>query len=642
MHSVEALERLALKDPDKRVRRGSAWALSELAWHIRHLGKGGYGYDYGSTPFSKEQTLSQGLEGFPEDGALRFLAETAMNGAWPGGIGRIGHRHATTTRSRDDEEEENTYNGDPVVSESEKRPHPLSALHAAAVLDCLAAAPRLPALDWTAICRRLLRSHPCDEHVHIGCVELVSAHSHVSSAYQLYEFVREDMLTPSRLRSMWCPQAQARLLRQLPELLAALPQDEARAVLTPLCEESALEGALGTTTCIVHSVGVWEQQQTRKNSSEKKAAGHIVLQRQAALAHGLARLTQGADHATDGASINDLGSDGRRAALRVLLPKVAKPGMWDIIQLRDPTTELIELGFGDHPPDETLSYRSEDALELSRRELWAALFRAAFLNASPEEVTATCNDVDFCNTHPVHFSWLTASLVASGRADVRALQHCRNAVLNGKLVATPDDEEVVTMLMSWALHASAQSHSGDSGIDATQQAQHAWLSDILGGVDKCRNPSGAVRLAACGVVGIASALDRNAGVTASALRSMVNCENALLSLPGSMSRLAEGPSPPWGLLCSLVAALPGVVGGGCRSGAARLCGMACLLICGMICTRNFNDDAVRVKMCLLRSEWGKKTCVNQADRLESDFISCAAWSGFKCIPACAQYLTRGM
>lgn len=70
----------------------------------------------------------------------------------------------------------------------------LAAADVASVLRCLAAAERLPALNFGTLCRRLLRSHPGSAAVEEGCIALAAAHGQVRGSLPWCAFSTSSML----------------------------------------------------------------------------------------------------------------------------------------------------------------------------------------------------------------------------------------------------------------------------------------------------------------------------------------------------------------------------------------------------------------------------------------------------------------
>lgn len=465
---------MALPDPDPRTRRGCAWPLSELGAAIRQdLKAAAEGNPPNGASGNGQPQLSKSLEALPSDGALRFLCEAATRGMWP-------------VLSDDDDE---------------SIPHGLNnvltAQQAASVLRCLSSAPRLPALDWTSACRQLMRSHPGCSVLQEACVAFAAAHASMTPSYKLHDFVGSELLAKANFASL-CLSARCAVLRSLPQFLAAIPDDEGRAVLGVLCDACPDVG---------HTSAVELQQ------------GGLELQ--VALLEGLSGV------AGCGSALAEL---AQRLAVKVVLPRLLKP--------RD---QILSLS------------NHARALKATNRQHEAGKTRSALLGvlqcaaAMPFDVlTAVCTNASLFNTSPVHYAWLIAALVAAGKLHLRALQLPRNAVLNGLLSKTAEDEEAVVLYVASALTLAPS---------VAPLVQQHWILDVLQGAEKCEHPTGAVKLAVCGVVGMACAADVAAGMTGSAHWCMVSCRHVLNALPVSMERLCKGDSAPAGVLCATVETL---------------------------------------------------------------------------------------
>ncbi|PRW05754.1 RST1 isoform X1 [Chlorella sorokiniana] len=194
--AVAALEGLAISDSDPRVCRACALPLATLCHAVRRAG----GLGGGAAAPSDAQGAQKSLAQLPSDGALRPLLESLLESRW--------------VLPNDDE--------------AEMQPqHELSAAEAAALLRCIAAAERLPALNYGTLCRRLLRSHSGNAELFAAAAAFAAAQgSRQQQQYHLADFAAELLSQGSQEAApSWQLQP---VLAHLPRLLAALPEAQAQ------------------------------------------------------------------------------------------------------------------------------------------------------------------------------------------------------------------------------------------------------------------------------------------------------------------------------------------------------------------------------------------------------------------------------
>ena len=535
-YAVNVLESFALKADDPRVKRASSRALAELCWAARQGSKSSLVADDEDAALSAlsssqqnavEKDLSgggaqnvKGISALSENGALRYLCETAVAGVWP-----IVDEESSST---DDEEESSDLN--PLSADKEKKNKPvgpgiqtiLSSQQAASLLRCLVDAPRLPSLDWSAACRRLVRSYPKDSAVQEACITFAAVHAAVSQAYQLYDFVSGDVLGQPGLRN-WCPSAQITILDALPQLVSAIPDEEAVSVLRMLCNDCP-EGSDGAA---------W----------------------QAALLQGLAAVVE--EEKTKGRGKNVSASSAVpqtawECAVHAVLCKLPAPTTWPL-SLKLPSSS---------ERDYYTAKESESATSSSSLHAWRSMLRCA-LAAPYESIISLCQDAANYKTYTLHWVWLSAAITANSGTDLRGLQQSRNLVLDlnsrlfGEEMKASFDEDTVILFIARSLTAA-------SGVTLAQIQQ--WIVDVLHAAGKCTARTAAVKLAACAAVSLACSIegnnkDTNNNIKIPGGRSriamnhavLVDCQMALQALPTSVRELAESIEPcPVALLVSLV------------------------------------------------------------------------------------------
>lgn len=531
-----------MRDDDIRSRRGCGRALAELCWSARNGGKSllclpddsflstaGVSTDTTSTALNS----TKGVVYLPENSALRYLCETVDSGVWPE-IYEQGEKedsHAVDENIQGRKEETLS-----IVEQST----PLTSDQAAAVLRCLAAAPRLPAMDWSAACRRLLRTHQGSAAVQKAVLMLFSTHASVSQVLHMYEFISEDIFGQPGFTA-WQPEAQHAVLEGLDRLLAAVPDAEATSVIRMACSGKICPDAFQSTTsngsCIRQPVE-W----------------------QASLLQGLAA-TAAEKKVKDG-----IGQTAWECAMHAVLPKLPTPTTWPLGLKLPALHHYIQKDASNKnkKPSSTAN------LQFVIMKPWVFLLECA-LTAPSAVLERLCSEEINSTTfakNPVHWTWLCAALVANNGVDLRGLQQPRNYIIKGggKSSGGDDDgnknndkinndnEDVVVLLVARALVAC---------LNATLAQKQQWIMDVLHAAEKCTAPAAAVKLAACATIALAtsscsstsnSKQDRECFGKSHSL--LVDCDTALSELPCSLKCLAESIEPsPVALLKSVVMAI---------------------------------------------------------------------------------------
>ncbi len=505
--AFDVLESLSLKDEDSRARRGCAHALAELCWSARHGGKKLQPLiedSSTSTAATAESAttanLTKGIASLPDNSALRYLCETLESGTWP----EVQDHHDND----DDVEKKET----PVLLTSEQ---------AASVLRCLAAAPRLPVLDWSAACRRVLRSHPGSAEVQKGVVLLFSSHASVSQALQMYEFISEDIFGQPGFIN-WQPEAQYAVLKEMHQLLVALPDAEAASVLRMLCSDTVCPDVFS-------------------NRSVDKSA----VEWQTTLLQGLS-----ATAATMKEDNINLGKIAWECAVHAVLPKLPVPCTWPLGLNLSTLQHYVE---------------KEDTVNNNKiMAPWLQLLTCA-LTASKSSATVLdrlCSEEippDTFAKNPVHWTWLCAALVENNGVDLRGLQQPRNFILSGSnggdsRGSIDKTMDIVLLLVSRAV---------GSCPTATIAQKQQWILDILHASANCAAPAAAVTLAVLATVAVASGSgggrnNSSESCFGKAHNVLIECETAVNALPSSLRYLAETIKPcPVTLVTAIVEALGG-------------------------------------------------------------------------------------
>ena len=484
----------------------------------------------------------KGITALSENGALRYLCEAAATGTWPA---------ISLDQSPSDDGGgggESPLKTPPLPEQKEAAVvHvALTAGQSAAALRCLAAVPRLPAMDWSAACRRFLRAHPSSVAVKEACVALAAAHAAASPSLQLYDFVSDDVLLQclhvvGENANTWQHHGQIAALEAVPQLLCAVPDAEAVSMLRMLCD------ACPTTTGGGGSVK--RRDDDDDECSERE--GRECSEWQAALLQSLALIAEQKEPRL----ADVVSTTAWECAVHIVLPKLAIPNTWPLSLTLPPLSSSFSASSFSQK-----TVRDDDAAERS----WWALLRCLF--ASPPDFLPTqCQNSDNFKKLPLHWAWIACAAVANGALDLRALQQPRNLLLTG------GNGSIDNAVVMWISRAFASF----TAATTTTTVQQQWLIELLAAAEKCAAPGAALTLAVCGTVALACSV-RIAGFTECEQResggvqddgkkvilfgrqhaALVNIDSAVRELPESLRKLAEGVHPcPVALLAAVVKAI---------------------------------------------------------------------------------------
>ena len=247
----------------------------------------------------------------------------------------------------------------------------LSEAESAALLRCLAAAERLPPLNYGTLCRRLLRSHSSDAELHAAVGTFAAAQgSRQQQQYHLADFVAELFSHSSRESA---PEWQLQpLLTHLSQLLAALPEAQAVAALYTLCQRTAAPDTSGQQALL----------QPLLRALEPVLAGSCAPAVQQA---------------------------AQQALVSVLLPALPQPS-------RYPLSTVLT---------------ADAAAPLSpHQRCWSAAVQCLQLLPTAQ-LESALQQPALQQQLPIHAAVAATALVAGGTMDARALQHPRNLLLRG-------------------------------------------------------------------------------------------------------------------------------------------------------------------------------------------------------------------
>ena len=528
--AVDILEFLSLNDDDIRSRRGCGRALAALCWSARHEGRSllslpddsfisiaGISTDPTSTA---PNAPAKGVASLPENSALRYLCETLDSGVWPEIFEQGDNSQRVVNENNRERKEGNLL----LVEQSTS----LTSDQAAAVLRCLSAAPRLPVMDWSAACRRVLKTHRGSAAVQKAVLMLFSTHASVSQALHMYEFISEDIFGQPGFTA-WQPEAQHAVLEELERLLAALPDAEATSVLRMLCSEKICPNA-------------------------NQSTNRELVEWQAALLQGLAAT------ATKTKVKDGIGQTAWECAMHAVLPKLPTPTTWPLSLKLSALHNYIQKG------KNTRNNKTSSTARFNFMTPWVFLVECA-LAAPPAALDRLCsveiNSTTFAK-NPIHWTWLCAALVANTCVGLHVLQQPRNYLIKGgrgkknggggskTFCNTVDEDDVVLLLVARALVACP---------NATVAQKQKWIMDVLHAAENCTAPVAAVKLAACATVGLATNSCNNSSKQETDCFGkshyvLADCDTAFRELPFSLKHLAETVTPcPVALLMAVVKAL---------------------------------------------------------------------------------------
>lgn len=399
---MAALEGLALQEGDPRARRACAHPLAALCYAVRR--GGGLGASGGAGGGGGD-AASKGLQQLPADGALRPLLESLLEGRWAlaaGGTAGAGCALQACLLLVPSSAADSLHTAAFLGAEGEEAaPQQQAALEpaaAAAILRCLAAAERLPAMNYGTLCRRLQRTSGADAGVQAAVVGFAAAQgSRQQQQYHLADFAA-DLLAEPALAAAPRP-AQQQALEQLPQLLAGLPEAQAASALDSVCRGVCSTAAGGDSTRLAHLL--------------------LLLQSAAQLVESGAPALQLA---------------AQQAVAEVLLPALPTPGRYPLqlhllLRLAADPAELLSPG----------------------QRCWAAALRCLQL-LPQQQLEALLQNAQLLRQLPLHAAAATAALAAAGAVDARALQHPRNLLLAGSGLR-PRQQRAVASLVGAALAA---------------------------------------------------------------------------------------------------------------------------------------------------------------------------------------------
>lgn len=256
----------------------------------------------------------------------------------------------------------------------------LAAADVAAILRCLAAAERLPGMNYSSLCRRLLRTHSSAAEVEEAAEAFVAAQSaRQQQQYHLSDLTAELLAEHSLAAAP--PAALRHRLHHLPQLLAALPEAQAVAALQAACQHVCSAAA----------------------SSEPRQWAQLLP-----LLGSLERLLSASSSANP-----PLQQAAQLLLAEAVLPALPVPGPFPL------------------QPGLLLTVTEEQLPSLSvRQQCWAAALRC--LQRLPrEQLESALRQPALLQHLPMHAAAAAAALVAAGTLDAAALQHPRNLLLAG-------------------------------------------------------------------------------------------------------------------------------------------------------------------------------------------------------------------
>ncbi|KAL3139450.1 hypothetical protein ABBQ38_003780 [Trebouxia sp. C0009 RCD-2024] len=434
--ALQALVQMSLHDTNPRVATAASWGLAAACHACRHRNSASTAVAGTNTAVAAQM---RGLAGLPEDGAMTSLVQIVLTG----------QNHVLQT----------------------------SVTTMAAVMRCLAHAPRLPPLDWGSPCQRLLNlaastqaaEHPdsiseqeaadsadttADSTSDLGtaCLLLTLKHGGVAS---LGLGGLLDQLMTQHWFSQLPAQLQQMLLTGLPEVLQALSSHRSAAVLSTLSTLSTLS-----------------------LSSNRQHAGQLSVAAWTGLARLMHSVQDSNSHSSTAAPAGAVGEEAHRAVAQMLqqlpLPPFLLPGE----ALPEPSMQLDDAlhstnaagGMHSSLEQRTATQREEDRTEL---EVWGAA--CACLQKMPAQQVAESLSADKTEW-AVQAAFAQAVMVQRNKLPFEHLKAARRLCISLRLEGLP-------AVMS-ALGAAVQQPS----------LQHSVLLETLDAVQVADVPEQAMQL----------------------------------------------------------------------------------------------------------------------------------------------------
>lgn len=307
-----------------------------------------------------------------------------------------------------------------AAEDSEEHQLPLAAPDAAAILHCLAAAERLPPMNYGALCRRLLRTFDGEAAVADAVVAFVAAQgSRQQQQYQLADMAAELLGPPGP----GCASS-ATVLAHLPQLLAALPEAQAVGLLQDVCQ------------CVSGGAAAGSRQQS---ASLLQLLGSM---QQLLVASGSSAISPALQQAA------------QQALAEMLLPALPPPGRYPLpLAAMAPAAAMADGAADQH-----------QLLSLQQR-CWVAALRCLARLPLPQ-LESLMQQPELLHSLPLHAAYAAATLVAAGTMHARALQHPRNLLLSAGALP-PQRQALVASCVGRAVAA----------LPAEKQQQ--WLLEAL-------------------------------------------------------------------------------------------------------------------------------------------------------------------
>ena len=487
---LEVLQPLALKDKDAQVQRISGWILARMSYQARFFPQvqrqEGLKGEYNASG-SQQNVVGASLSLWHVDSAIRYVVDVLAMMQWPD----------------DDDSAEESESQQQTLGEVREVRKKLTSLQAGTLLRSLSSVAELPALNWTALLRQLMRYFPGNEDVQRGCIRLVLSHAQDGEVYQLRAFVEDIIFRSDRFESLKMS-AKLDALKGFAKLLCLLPAGDRSMFLDRMCTWIILMMRKQEK----HRLSL-KARSLNGEASSLELESHMV----AALVRGLSELARGNEALSDVA---------RKSIFLKIMPC-----------LQSPPTEVIGI--------RTVEKSRNQFSKQMECSPWIEILMCA-LSLNHGVVQTWIQDAESFRTSPLHWTWLTTALLSNGaKFDLSVLHQCRSAFMSGDVFSDPAMEDIATLMISRAFA------SPNPAIPAYSKQQ--WIFDLAKASEKCSNPRGSSRLVIACTVGL-SICDPQADIAMPA--RLMNYGTALTMLPSSLLTLASESKP---LCCDFIKAL---------------------------------------------------------------------------------------
>ena len=195
---LQVLKRFATGSQDKDIQNAASWLLSDVCCQARIMAQVGIEGD--ATLYG----MNSRHVSWHIDGAMRYVVDALVACQWPEDES-LSNLDEESKRNETEEDDlwlpSDTPKSDTHSQEKMKDGSQITCIQICSLLKILSSSKHVPALNWTAVLRKILRLYP-DCLVKRNCFEFVVSHAKYSEMYQLRNFVEFDILEMKQLKKL--------------------------------------------------------------------------------------------------------------------------------------------------------------------------------------------------------------------------------------------------------------------------------------------------------------------------------------------------------------------------------------------------------------------------------------------------------